>query len=264
MTIPTPTAPRRSALREFISGIGYLGRGLRMYVSAPRIMWLGVIPAFIVFVVYLAGIIVLITNIEAVVEFATPFAAGLSEALRLLVRALVGLALLAVGLLLFVFTFTAVTLAVGDPFYERIWRKTETMLGDPPVDLELRLGTKVGRAIADTLRLLLVTILVSIGVFLIGLIPVVGTVAGAVLGALFGGWFLTLELSGFAFEERGLRLKDRRRTLGARRARTLGFGVATYLFFLVPFAAVIVMPAAVAGATMLSRDSLPAGRVQPD
>lgn len=256
MTTPTATAPRRGAVREFISGIGYLGRGLRMYVSAPRIMWLGVIPAFIVFVVYLGGIIALVLNIESIAEFTTQFASGLDDALRQLIQALVGLALLAVSLLLFVFTFTAVTLAVGDPFYERIWNKTESLIGDPPPEPELSLGTKIGRAIIDTLRLLLLTILVSLGVFVIGLIPLVGTVTGAVLGALFGGWFLTLELTGFAFEARGLRLSDRRHVLGARRARTLGFGVATYLFFLVPFAAVIVMPAAVAGATLLSRDAL--------
>ena len=41
--------------------------------------------------------------------------------------------------------------------------------------------------------------------------------------------------------------------LGSRRALTLGFGVATWLLFLVPLGAIIVMPAAVAGATMLSR-----------
>ena len=44
--------------------------------------------------------------------------------------------------------------------------------------------------------------------------------------------------------------------LGARRPLILGFGVATWLLFLVPLGAVVVMPAAVAGATMLSRDVL--------
>jgi CysZ protein len=97
---------------------------------------------------------------------------------------------------------------------------------------------------------------VSLVVLVIGFTPVVGTVAGAILGALVGGWFLTLELCGFAFEARGLRLRDRRRALAARRARTLGFGVATYLLFLVPFVAIVVMPAAVAGATLLTRDAL--------
>jgi CysZ protein len=44
--------------------------------------------------------------------------------------------------------------------------------------------------------------------------------------------------------------------LRAHRSRSLGFGVLTYLLFLIPGAAVIVMPAAVAGAALLSRNVL--------
>ena len=44
--------------------------------------------------------------------------------------------------------------------------------------------------------------------------------------------------------------------LRADRAATLGFGVATYLVFFIPFAAVIMMPAAVAGGTMLARTAI--------
>ena len=46
------------------------------------------------------------------------------------------------------------------------------------------------------------------------------------------------------------------RSRRAASARTLGFGVATYLLFLVPFVAIVVMPAAVAGATLLTKDAL--------
>jgi CysZ protein len=77
-----------------------------------------------------------------------------------------------------------------------------------------------------------------------------------VLGALFGGWFLALELTGFAFDARGLSLGEQRRMLRRSRSTTLGFGVVTYLLFLIPLVAVIAMPAAVAGATMLARNAL--------
>lgn len=243
-------------MREFLSGVAVLGRGVRMYGTAPGIMWPGILPALIVFTVYLVGIIALILNVDGLVKLTDPLLADLSSPLRLLVQAIVGIAVLGLALVLFVFTFTAVTLAVGDPFYERIWRKTESLVGQAPVELDLGFWPRFGRALADTLRLLALTVVVSLGVLLIGFIPIVGTVAGAVLGALVGGWFLTLELCGFAFEARGLRLRDRRHALGARRARTLGFGVATYLLFLVPFLAIVVMPAAVAGATLLSREAL--------
>ena len=93
-------------------------------------------------------------------------------------------------------------------------------------------------------------------VFACGLIPIVGSPLALTLGAIFGGWLLTVEMTGFAFDARGFTLSQRRRTLRRLRARTMGFGIATYLLFLVPIAAVIVMPSAVAGAAMLSRDAL--------
>jgi len=41
--------------------------------------------------------------------------------------------------------------------------------------------------------------------------------------------------------------------LAGGRARTLGFGIATQLCFMVPLGAIITMPAAVAGSTILAR-----------
>jgi len=255
-----PSAPagnaRRNLVGDLLTGVGFLRRGFGLWITSPRLMLLGALPAFLVGIVYLAGIVVLLVNLDTVVIWATPFADRWAEPLILTTRVAAALVFVIVAALVAVYTFTAVTLVVGDPFYERIWRRTETLVGEAPAESSLGFWSRFGRTLADTLRLLLLTILVSLVVLLIGFIPVVGTVAGAILGALVGGWFLTLELCGFAFEARGLRLRDRRRALAARRARTLGFGVATYLLFLVPFVAIVVMPAAVAGATLLSRDAL--------
>jgi CysZ protein len=44
--------------------------------------------------------------------------------------------------------------------------------------------------------------------------------------------------------------------LRANRPLTLGFGVAVFLCFLIPLGAILLMPAAIAGATLLSRRAL--------
>ena len=44
--------------------------------------------------------------------------------------------------------------------------------------------------------------------------------------------------------------------LGRHRALGLGFGSAVFACFLIPLGAVLVMPAAIAGATLLARRSL--------
>lgn len=244
-----------AVVRSFLVGVGFVGKGFRTYATSPRLMWLGVLPALIVGLVYVAAIVVLALNFDALVSALTSFARG--STFEPLVRILAGLALFVVGVVVLVYTYVAITLAVGDPFYERIWRSVETRLGDAPPERRDGFWRSLGRGLGTGVGLLLATVAVSILLFALGFIPVVGAIAAPVLGAFFGGWFLTLELTGFAFDARGLRLRDRRRLLGARRARTLGFGVAIYLLFLIPFAVIFVMPAAVAGATLLARDAMP-------
>ena len=232
--------------------MAYLGRGLRLWITSPRLMLLGAIPALVVSAVYTTGIVLLVLNLDVIANWATPFAVGWTEPWRNDIRILVSVALVGGVVLFAVFTFAAMTLVAGDPFYERIWRTTEKSFGtDPPDD-----GIPWLRSVLGGLRLFIITALVGILLFAGSLIPVIGQTVVPVLGAFVGGWFLAVELSGFAFESRGVDLASRRRMLAAIRSRTLGFGVLTYLLFLVPFAAIIIMPAAVAGATLLARDAL--------
>lgn len=243
----------RGMIRDFFAGAALLGRGLATWSTSPRLMLTGAIPAMIVAIVYAIGFVVLAVNSPGIAEWITPFADGWDEPWRTIVRVSAALALVAVGLLVIVFTFTAITLAVGDVFYERIWRDTEQRLGDAPPEPSGGFWRLLWRGIVTGLRILALTIVIGLLLFVVGLVPVVGQIASPVLAALFGGWVLALELSGFAFDARGAQLGERRRMLGARRSRTLGFGVATYLLFLIPLGAVFVMPAAVVGATHLAR-----------
>ncbi|WP_440710393.1 EI24 domain-containing protein [Herbiconiux sp. YIM B11900] len=243
-------------VRELLGGAGLFWRGVRMWGTRPRLMLLGALPALIVAAVYAAGLIVLAVNSPGLADWATPFADGWDEPWRSIVRVSAALALVAAGVLLVVFTFTAITLAVGDAFYERIWRATEESLGRAPGEPAGGFWRLLLRGIGTGLRILVLTLGVALLLFVVGLIPLAGPILSPVLAAVFGGWVLALELTGFAFDARGLSLRDRRRMLGARRARTLGFGILCYLTFLIPLGAVLAMPSAVVGATLLARDAI--------
>ena len=251
-----PGAP--GLVRGVLSGVHYLGRGFGMWATSPRLMFLGAIPALLVGIVYLVGIVFLVINLNALVIWATPFANEWADPLILSTRVAAALVFVIVAALIVVYTFTAVTLVVGDPFYERIWREVENRLGNAPADQQVSLLRSIGRAIADAIRLLIPAIGVGILLLACGFIPVVGPITVAVVGALFGGWLLVVELTGLAFDARGFTVRERRRALKTRRTVAVGFGAATYLIFLVPFAVVVAMPAAVAGAAMLSRDTIDA------
>jgi CysZ protein len=256
--MPTPTVyawrmpSRTSAPRRFIAGMGYLGRGVRLWGTNPRLMFIGVLPALIVGIVYSAAIVVLALNSSDIAAWITPFASDWQQSWRTSLRMLAAIALVGGVIVLAVFTFAAVTLAVGDPFYERIWRATEKSGGGEAPESSMPWW----KAVLGGLRLFGLTAVTGIVIFACGFIPLVGQTVIPVVGAIVGGWFLALELTGYAFEARGHSLRQRRRMLGSSRAQTLGFGMLTYVLFLVPFAAVVIMPAAVAGATLLAKDVL--------
>lgn len=234
-------------------GASYVLKGFSMWRRRPGLMLLGMVPAIIVLVLVVALLVVLIANVADLVAWLTPFADGWGAG-RTLLRA--GLALLVVGgaVLLASVTFTGLTLAIGDPFYERIWRETERMLGGEVPEH----GVGFWRSLRDAGVLMLAGVAMALGLAIIGFLPVVGAIVGAVLGFVVSARLLAGELISRPLESRGLDRQARKEILAGHGPSVLGLGLATQAFFLVPFGAVAVMPAAVVGSTMLAREVLDA------
>ncbi|GAA1849952.1 EI24 domain-containing protein [Microbacterium koreense] len=239
-------------MREFVVGVGMLGRGFAQWRRHPGVMAWGLVPAAIVGVVFFAGLITLAAFLPSVAEALTPFADGWAPVWVTIARITAGTAVFGAALALVAVSFTALSLTIGDPFYERVWRVVEADHGDTEFDAEYGFW----RAVRDGAGLIVRGVLVALLAAVLGFIPVVGSVVGGTIGVLLTGWILADELTSRALTARGIDRRTRRTMRRARRGRVLGFGVATQLCFLVPLGAIVTMPAAVAGATLLAR-SLP-------
>ncbi|GAB7049740.1 EI24 domain-containing protein [Catenuloplanes indicus JCM 9534] len=252
-----PAAVRAgSTAQEFLAGIRMLLRGLGLYVSNPRLMAFGLIPAFISGLLYLAAFGTLFYFVSDISEWLTPFADTWDQGFQEIIRLAVAAAVLGLFVLVGMLTFTAITLLIGDPFYEKISEAVENRYGGVPDEVDLPWHRTMRLSLTDSIRLIGLTVLCGIPLFLLGFIPLIGQTVVPVIAALVGGWFLAIELTGFPFYRRGLRLADRRRVLRAHRPAALGFGVGVFICFLIPLGAILVTPAAVAGAALLSRRSL--------
>jgi CysZ protein len=236
--------------------MGLLGRGLGLVLRTPRLLGLGLLPALIAGLLYAGALVALIAFLPELSHAVTGFADDWSVGWRDLLRVLAQIALLGAAVLLGVLAFTAVTLAIGDPFYERISDLVESRYGGVPDEVEVVWWRSIGRSVVDSLRLIGLSIVFGVPLFVLGFIPVVGQTVVPVIGGAVGGWLLAVELTGTSFQRRGRRLRDRRRVLRANRPLALGFGVAVFLSFLIPLGAILLMPAAVAGAALLSRKAL--------
>ncbi|WP_232247776.1 EI24 domain-containing protein [Kitasatospora azatica] len=207
----------------------------------PRWWAFGLLPALLAMVLVGVALGALLWWLGDLVNWATPFAEHWSPAWRRTFRDLLSALVLGGGVLLAVVAFTGLTLAIGQPFYERLVREVTPPPADAPqigILDSLVDGVKVGLRAAGC----------GVGLFLLGCVPVLGQLLAPVLGVLVAGYFLTVELTATAFELRGVPPRER---LRGRRMLAIGFGVPLVLAFLVPFATVLLMPGAVAGAALL-------------
>lgn len=238
-------------VKGFAEGIGYCFKGLGWVARHPRWWLFGLIPALIAFVLYAVALVWLAVHAGEIAAWATPFADGWEW--RDAFRFLVGVVVFVAGLGLAVLTFTSVTLAIGEPFYEKLSEKVEEDLGGLPDEPDQPFWRSLVRSVRDSAVTMGYVLLLSLPLFVLGFVPVIGQTVVPVLSAIVSGFFLTVELTALAMERRGLERRERFSLLRANMAPSLGFGVPVFLAFLVPLVSVIAMPAAVAGAVMLVR-----------
>ena len=240
--------------REFGRGVRDLWRGCTFWARRPTLMLLGLVPSLLAFVLLGGALLAWVGAAPSVAVWLTPFGRLWDPDLMALLRAAVVVALVAGAIALAVVVFAALTLLLGAPVYERISRAVETEGGGITGEVNRPVVRQVGRAILDSVRMVTAAAGLGIVVAVLGLVPAVGTPLAAVVAAVGGGRIILTELTATPCDARGMTLGERRLLLRAHRWRALGFGLVTYLLFLIPGAAVLLMPAAVAGATMLARD----------
>ncbi|MFF9847771.1 EI24 domain-containing protein [Streptomyces litmocidini] len=241
-------------MRDFGAGFKYLVRGQKWVGGHGRWFGFGLLPGLVTLVLYAGALVGLGYGADDLTAWATPFADDWSSPWQGILRGALTALVFAFGFFLAVITFTAVTLLVGQPFYESLSEEVDRSEGGEVPESGLPLWRELWISARDSLRILVRVAFYGLLLFACGFIPVVGQTVVPAIGFCVSGFFLTEELTAVALQRRGVEFKERLRLLRGRRTAALGFGVPLTLAFLVPFVAVFLMPGAVAGATLMARD----------
>ncbi|WP_326775898.1 EI24 domain-containing protein [Streptomyces sp. NBC_01445] len=249
-------------MRDLGAGFGYLMKGQRWVSQHGKQFGMGLLPGLITLVLYAAALVCLALWGDDFVTWATPFADDWTSPWAGLFRGFLTAVLFALVLLLAVLAFTAVTLLIGQPFYESLSEKVDLAEGGHAPESGLPLWRELWISARDSLRVLVRAALWGVLLFALGFVPFVGQTVVPVIGFFVTGFFLTEELAAVALQRRSVELRERLALLRSRKGLAWGFGTPLAVAFLVPLVAVFLMPGAVAGATLMARDLL--GETTPE
>lgn len=155
-------------------------------------------------------------------------------------------------LLMVFFTFTLLANIIAAPFNGFLAEKVEVVVRGadnfPPFSWA-ELLAMVPRTLKRELRKLSYFLPRAIGLLLLSLIPGLNLIATP-LWLLFGVWMMAVQYIDYPCDNHKVSWDDMLAWLRAKRWQSLGFGGSTYVALLIPFVNILMMPAAVAGATL--------------
>lgn len=228
-------------------GPDYLREGLRT-IRQPGLRRFVVIPLLLNLVLFTAGIIWAVRRFGAWMEQWVPQLPAWLGFLEWLLWPLFALVLL----LVLIFTFTMLANLIASPFYgflaDRVAEQERGLVSAPPGFRELLLVAP--RSVLRELRKIAYYLPRLAGLLLLTLIPVVNLVASPLL-ILFGIWMMAAQYLDYQADNDQVSFIDMLRWMRGHRALSLSFGLPVYLGMLIPLVNLLVMPAAVAGSTLL-------------
>ncbi len=155
------------------------------------------------------------------------------------------------------FTFTPIANIVAAPFNALLSEKIEIKLTGKAISVNSSFIKMARDSFLSQIRKLVYIISWSAVLLLISLIPLVNF-AAPFLWVIFGSWLLSLEYLDYPMGNHELNFTRQKQILAARKGLSLGFGSSVMVLTSIPLLNFIVMPVAVAGATVLWVEQLEA------
>jgi CysZ protein len=231
---------------NIIRGTDYLVQGLRL-LTRPGIRPFVLIPLLINIALFGGALWWGVQQVSALNAMLMGWLPGWLEWLSwLLWPIFLLLALLFVG-----YGFSIVANLIAAPFNGYLAEKAEQLLTGAPLATENNWKTillLVPRSIGRELRKLLYFVPLLLGVFVLSMIPGINVIA-APLGFLIAAWMMTLQYLDYPFDNHAMSFAQVKQGARLQRLTSMGFGGAVMLGTMIPVLNLVIMPAAVCGAT---------------
>ena len=237
-------------MTNFFAGAGYVWKGFRL-IRRPGLRRYFLMPILLNVLIFSMLTWYGTGKLTALAHQYLPESGGWWIAiLALLAAVLVGLAFL----VLIFFGFTLLLNLIGAPFNDLLAEKVEAMLNGEskgPASGWSRLPAVAVAAVKNELKKYIYFLILGLLVLIPAWIPGLNVVVAPVLSVLVGGWMLAIEYLAYPMGRHDQLFPAVRKWAGANFLLSLGFGLTVLLFTMTPLVNLLIMPAAVAGATLM-------------
>lgn len=162
----------------------------------------------------------------------------------------------AASVVLMYFTFTIMANFISAPFNGILAEAVEEYLSGSTKTDEApwhQAITQIGPAIKEEITKLTYSITRSLPFFVLFFIPGINFIAST-LWIIFGAWLLALQYADYPLANQEIAFKEQREIVAKKRWLALGFGAAVMGGMMIPIVNLVIIPAAVAGATAMYLD----------
>ena len=243
--------------RDLTLGASYLWRGLRM-LNQPGIRGFVLIPLGVNILIFSSLTIISVNQFNLWIDYLLGWLPDwpVLDLIRWIILPL----LVALLLVVFMYSFSIVANFIAAPFNGLLAEKVEERLTGAPVNASetfadaLRLAPRaIAREASKILYYLPRAILLGLlSLPLLFLFPPAVTV----IWFVFGAWMMCMQYVDFPMDNHRHNLKTVRNRLASRRLTSLGFGGFTLMATMIPLVNFLAMPAAVCGATIFWVEAL--------
>jgi CysZ protein len=233
-------------ISNYISGIKYFLGGFES-IQQPGVRRYAILPILINILLFGAGIYLLGNQFSSLMEQYLPDSEGYWIILVYLLWIIFGLLIL----IIIFFTFTLLANLLGAPFNGPLAAAIERNIeGHIEQTVDSSLIGDIAKAISGELRKWLYYLFWAIPLLIISFIPAINIVS-PFLWFIFGAWMMAIEYMDYPMGNHNYTFPTIKETLRQHRMLSLGFGTAVMAFTMIPVINLVVMPAAVAGASKL-------------
>lgn len=240
-------------MKEFILGFKYLLQGLG-YISRPGMRRYFAIPLLLNILVFSLLTYFGFSFFQESLGWLMPE----GDSVWLDVANILALIIFTPILLIAVY-FMASVLAnfIASPFNDLLSEQVEQIAGGSKAEGKsfIQVITGMGPILAGEIKKYIYFGLFYIPLIIITFIPPINVLIAPVAWVVFGAWMLALEYLAFPMQNHHHTFGEVRAFARKNRMRTMGFGLTVLLATLIPLVNFIVIPAAVAGATLLWVDT---------